>query len=119
MDHLFILEDDSWRKVNRDLPSKGMYLLRNLLPSVNLISITHIITYMEYTTVSAKIPIGVKEKLAEYGIKPSEVIRKAIYDEIKKAEMKRLKKESESIESIIYKIPNKFVVKSIREDRER
>ena len=96
-----------------------MNILRNLLPLVNLISITLIITYMEYTTVSAKIPVGVKEKLTEYGIKPSEVIRRAIYDEIKKAEMGRLKKESESLEPIIDKIPNEFVVKSIREDRER
>jgi hypothetical protein len=74
---------------------------------------------MEYTTVSAKIPRGVKEKIEEYGIKPSEVIRRAIYEEIKKAELGRLKKESESIKPIIDKIPSELVVRSIREDRGR
>ncbi len=33
---------------------------------------------MNYATVSAKIPREIKYKIEEYGIKPSEVIRKAI-----------------------------------------
>lgn len=74
---------------------------------------------MNYTTVSAKIPKEIKNKIEEYGIKPSEVIRKAILDEIKKFEMRKLKKEAESIKPIIAKIPSELVVKSIREDRER
>lgn len=74
---------------------------------------------MEYTTVSAKIPKEVKEKLEVYGIKPSEVIKKAIYEEVKKAELKDLKKKLESIRPIVDKISSETVVKSIREDRER
>ena len=78
-----------------------------------------IITYMDYTTVSAKIPREIKHKIDEYGIKPSEVIRKAIYSEIKKFEMMRLKKESESLKPILNKIKSEQVTKSIREDRDR
>lgn len=74
---------------------------------------------MEYTTVSAKIPKEVRRKLEEYGIKPSEVIRKAIHEEIRKTEMMRLKREAESVKPIVARITTKFVVKSIREDRER
>ena len=74
---------------------------------------------MGYTTVSAKIPREIKEKLDEYGIKPSEVIRRAIYEEIKKAELRKLKKRAALIRPIIEKLPGKDVAESIREDRER
>lgn len=74
---------------------------------------------MDYTTVSAKIPREIKHKIEEYGIKPSEVIRKAIQNEIKKFEIMNLKKESELLKPIINKIKSERVVKSIREDRER
>ncbi len=76
-------------------------------------------TYMDYTTVSAKIPREIKQKIEEYGIKPSEVIRKAIQNEIKKYELMNLKKESELLKPIINKIKSEQVAKSIREDRER
>ncbi len=74
---------------------------------------------MNYTTVSAKIPREIKHKIDEYGIKPSEVIRKAIQNEIKKFEIMNLKKESELLKPIINKIKSDQVAKSIREDRER
>jgi hypothetical protein len=74
---------------------------------------------MDYTTVSAKIPREIKHKIEEYGIKPSEVIRKAIQNEIKKFEIMNLKKESELLKPIINKIKSERVAKSIREDRER
>ncbi len=73
---------------------------------------------MEYTTVSAKIPKKIKEKMEEYGIKPSEVIRKALYEEIKKAELKKLKEEVSSVKPVIARVKSGAVTKSIREDRE-
>jgi len=74
---------------------------------------------MEYTTVSAKIPREIKKKLDEFGIRPSEVIRRALYEEIKEAELRGLKKEAEAVKPIIAKISSEVVVKSVREDRER
>jgi hypothetical protein len=73
---------------------------------------------MEYTTVSAKIPRAIKKKLDEFGISPSEVIRRALYEELKEAELRKLKKEVKSVKPIIAKITSEVVVKSIREDRE-
>lgn len=74
---------------------------------------------MEYATISAKIPKELREKMKEYGIKSSDIIRKAIYREIKKNEMKKIKEEMESVKPIINKIPIESVIQSIREDRER
>lgn len=74
---------------------------------------------MEYATISAKVPKDIKHKIDDYGIKPSEIIRKSIYDEIKKIEIMQLKEETESMSSIVKKIKSKSVVKSIREDRDR
>ena len=74
---------------------------------------------MEYTTISAKIPKELREKMKEYGIKSSDVIRKAVYMEVKKNEMKKIKEEMKSVKYIINKISTENVVESIREDREK
>jgi len=74
---------------------------------------------MEYTTISAKIPKELKKKMEEYGIRSSDVIRKAIYREVKKNEMKKIKEEMKSVKYIINKISTENVVESIREDREK
>ncbi|HDH81752.1 MAG TPA: CopG family transcriptional regulator [Thermoplasmatales archaeon] len=74
---------------------------------------------MEYTTISAKIPKELREKMKEYGIKSSDVIRKAVYMEVKKNEMKKIKERMKSVKSIISKISTEDVVESIREDREK
>jgi len=74
---------------------------------------------MEYVTISAKIPKELREKMRKYGIKSSDIIRKAIYREIRKIEMKKIKEEMKSIKPIINKIPIESVIQSIREDRER
>lgn len=74
---------------------------------------------MEYVTISAKIPKELRKKMKEYGIKSSDIIRKAIYREIRKIEMKKIKEEMKSIKPIINKIPTESVIQSIREDRER
>jgi len=57
--------------------------------------------------------------MKEYGIKSSDVIRKAVYMEVKKNEMKKIKERMKSVKSIISKISTEDVVESIREDREK
>ncbi|MEM2902737.1 MAG: CopG family transcriptional regulator [Candidatus Bathyarchaeia archaeon] len=71
-----------------------------------------------YVTVSVKVPLEVKEKLKELGLKPSKVLRKAIEDAIREEEVKRLKRRIEAVQATLAKIPVEEVVKSIREDRE-
>lgn len=71
-----------------------------------------------YVTVSVKVPLEVKEKLKELGLKPSKVLRKAIEDAIREEEVKRLKRRIETLQATLAKIPVEEVVKSIREDRE-
>lgn len=71
-----------------------------------------------YATISVKVPLEVKEKLKELGIKPSKVLRKAIEEAIREEEVKRLKRRIEALRPTLAKIPVEDVVKSIREDRE-
>lgn len=72
----------------------------------------------KYVTVSVKVSEELKEKMKKYGIKPSEVLKRAIEESIKKEEIKRLKKEVDSIKQILDKIPEEDIIRSIREDRE-
>lgn len=69
-------------------------------------------------TVSAKIPEELRRKMSELGIKPSEVIRKAIEDEIKRMEIERLKEKMKGVKHILERLSVERAVKSIRRDRE-
>lgn len=73
----------------------------------------------KYVTISIKIPREVKEKLEKFGIKPSELLKKAIEEELMKREVEEIKKKIEELKDVFANFPIEFVVKSIREDRER
>jgi hypothetical protein len=52
-------------------------------------------------------------------IKPSKLLRKAIEDEIKRREAKKLKEAIEKLKPVLNKVSVEEIVKGIREDRER
>ena len=74
---------------------------------------------MKYEMVSAKIPKKVKDKIKEYKINVSEVIRKSLEEEVKKREAIKIKKEIENNKNLIRKLKTEDVTILIRGDRER
>jgi len=60
-----------------------------------------------------------KEKLERYGIKPSKLLKKAIMEELKRREIQDLEKMRAELNDIIAKFSKEFIVRSIREDREK
>ena len=72
----------------------------------------------EYVTVSAKIPKELRLKLAELGIKPSEVIRRALEAEVEKRTMALLKEKVEKAAGIISRIGVEDWVRAVRESRD-
>jgi antitoxin component of RelBE/YafQ-DinJ toxin-antitoxin module len=73
---------------------------------------------LTYVTVSAKIDKELRKKLAELGIRPSEVIRRALEKEVEERMMQRLYRKVEEASKIIKKIDREMWIKSIRESRE-
>jgi len=73
----------------------------------------------KYVTVSTKIPQELKEKMKQLEIKPSKLLRKAIEDEIRRREAKKLKEAIEKLKPVLNKVSVEEIVKGIREDRER
>jgi len=71
-----------------------------------------------YVTVSAKIDKELRKKLAELGIRPSEVIRRALEKEVEERMMQQLYRKVEEASKIIKKIDREMWIKSIRESRE-
>ena len=69
-------------------------------------------------TVSTKIPKQLKEKIQKFKIKPSQILRKALEDEVKKREIEELKAEIDKLKPILEKISTEEIVKGIREDRD-
>ncbi|MBS7606120.1 MAG: hypothetical protein QXR84_08025 [Candidatus Bathyarchaeia archaeon] len=71
----------------------------------------------KYVTVSVKIPREVKERLERLGIKPSQLLKNAIVEELRRREIEDLRRRIEEAKPILNKISMEYVAKSIREDR--
>jgi len=67
----------------------------------------------KYVTISAKIPEELREEIRALKINPSEVIREALENEVRKKKIEKLLKELENIKSLLTE-PNE-TVKLIRE----
>ena len=72
----------------------------------------------KYVTVSVKVPYKLREKMRQFGIKPSNLLRRAIEDEIRRREVKSVKKEIKELKAVLDRIPMEDVVRGVREDRE-
>jgi len=73
----------------------------------------------KYVTVSAKIDAELRKKLAELGIKPSEIIRKSLQKEVEERMKQQLYKNVEEASRIISKVGKDAWIKAIRESREQ
>ena len=52
---------------------------------------------VKYVTVSAKIPVELKDMLDKLGIKPGPVIRRALEEEVRRAMFKRLEERARKL----------------------
>lgn len=71
-----------------------------------------------YVTVSTKVRRELKEEAEKLGVNISEVLRRALREEVKKRKIQKLKEELEEMSDILDKIDISRIVKSIRESRE-
>jgi len=69
-----------------------------------------------YVTISAKIPEELREEMRALKMNPSEVIREALENEVRKKKIEKLLKELENIKNLLTE-PNE-TVKLIRETRD-
>jgi len=72
---------------------------------------------MNSVTISARIPRELKEKLDRYGIKISDVIRRALEEEVRRWELEEARKASRELGGLFSKIPEGEIIKMIREGR--
>jgi hypothetical protein len=73
----------------------------------------------KHVTVSARIPIEVKEDIEKYDIHTSEVIRKALEAEIKQRKIGEIKTKLNSVGDELAKINLDETANLIREEREK
>ncbi|MGQ9469723.1 MAG: CopG family transcriptional regulator [Nitrososphaerales archaeon] len=73
----------------------------------------------KYVTVSAKIDEELRKKLSELGIKPSEIIKRALEKEVEERMKHQLYEKVEEASKIILKVGKDSWVKAIRESREQ
>ena len=71
-----------------------------------------------YVTVSVKVPVEVRDKLRKYGVKLSELLKRAIYEELRRREVEEVERELSELRHVLKGFSRKFVVRALREDRE-
>jgi len=71
-----------------------------------------------WVTVSAKIRKELYEKLKRYGVPISEVIRKALEEEVRRREEKEVREALKRAQEILMKIPPEEIVTAVRSSRE-
>ena len=69
-------------------------------------------------TVTAKIPVGLKERLNKLGVNMSGLIREALELEVERLERERLRKLAQEAGDILQKIPAEELVAAVRIGRE-
>jgi len=72
-----------------------------------------------YVTVSVKIPEDLKDRMKRLGIRPAQVLRKAIEDKVRKEEAKLLDRKLERMRPVLDRVSSEEAVRYIREDRDR
>ena len=72
----------------------------------------------KYVTVSAKVPIELKERLRELNVNVSQLVRKAIEEEVERREREALRTLAGEVGQLLRKVPPTEIVKVIREARE-
>ncbi len=71
-----------------------------------------------YITISTKVRRELKEEAERLGIRISEVLRRALEEEVRKRKLEELKKRLNEAGETLGKIDINRIVQSIREDRE-
>ena len=71
-----------------------------------------------YATVSAKIPVDLKEKLRKYGIQVGPLIREAVEREVRRRELEEVDKDMEGASERLRKISDEEFARIIREARD-
>ena len=72
-----------------------------------------------YATISAKVSKKERDELKKLGLKHTEIIRRAVKEEIRKAKNKKMIKKMRRVAPIVKKLDVDEIVSDIREDRER
>lgn len=70
-------------------------------------------------TISAKISEEERDEIRKLKLNPTEIIKKAVREEIKRARNEELIKKMKGVRPIILKLKLEEIVSDIREDRER
>ena len=70
-------------------------------------------------TISAKISEEERDEIRKLKLNPTEIIKKAVQEEIKRARNEELIKKMKEVRPVILKMKLEEIVSDIREDRER
>lgn len=71
---------------------------------------------MSSVNISVRIPRRLKEELSKYGVKVSEVVRRALEEEVERR-IETARRAAEELGDLFSKVSEEEIVRSIKEDR--
>ncbi|GBC68346.1 hypothetical protein HRbin01_00025 [archaeon HR01] len=72
---------------------------------------------VEYVTISTKVRKKLKEEAERLGVKVSEVLRRALEEEVRRRKLEELEKKLENLDTALDKLDISRIARLIREDR--
>jgi len=78
-----------------------------------------VVVLARYVTVSVKVPSELRERMRELDIKASDVLRRALEEEVRRREVERAREAIEELKPALDRVSVEEAVRSIRQDRER
>lgn len=72
----------------------------------------------KYVTISAKVPEHLKKRLRELNVKTSQLVRRALEEEVSRREEEALKARSVKASHLLKKIPTREIIRAVRETRD-
>ena len=75
------------------------------------------VCHMGSVTISVRIPRELKEKIDRYGVKISEVVRKALEEEVRRRELEEAAEAAEELGKLFSRIPDDEIIRTIKEYR--
>lgn len=73
---------------------------------------------MDSVTITVRIPESMKKEIRKYKVNVSEVVRRALEEEIERRRLEELGAVAKDLAEFFSKIPTEEIVRGIREDRE-
>lgn len=69
------------------------------------------------TTITVRVPVELKEEIKRYGIRVSDVVRRALEEEVRRRRVEEARRAAGELRDFLLRIPEEEIIRSVKEAR--